>query len=63
MGRGEESLSPAGHGGHMPSTLALRRQRLVDLCELEASIVYKVSPGQPGLCYTDGGGGGQPSEQ
>ena len=31
--------------------LALRRQRQADLCEFEASLVYKVSPGQPELCY------------
>jgi hypothetical protein len=32
---------------------AFRRQRQVDLCELEANLVYKVIPGQPGLCYTE----------
>ena len=25
----------------------------MDLCEFEASLVYKASPGQPGLCYTE----------
>jgi hypothetical protein len=35
-----------------PLNSALRRQRQVDLCEIEASLVYKVSPGQSGLCYT-----------
>jgi hypothetical protein len=30
-----------------------RRQRQVDLYEFKASLVYKVSPGQPGLCYTE----------
>jgi hypothetical protein len=27
----------------------LGRQKQADLCELEASLVYKVGPGQPGL--------------
>jgi len=33
----------------MPLIPALGRQRQVDLCEFEVSLVYKVSPGQPGL--------------
>lgn len=34
-----------------PSTL---RQRQADLSDFETSLVYKVSPRQPGLCYTEG---------
>jgi hypothetical protein len=37
----------------MPLIPALWRQRQADLCEFEASLVYKVSPVQPGLCYTE----------
>jgi hypothetical protein len=33
----------------MPLLPALRRQRQADLCEFKASLVYKVSPGQPEL--------------
>jgi hypothetical protein len=36
----------------MPLIPALKRQRQVDLSKFEASLVYKASPGQPGLCYT-----------
>jgi hypothetical protein len=36
---------------HTPLVPALWRQ--VDLCEFEASLVYKVSPGQPGLWHTE----------
>ena len=32
---------------------ALAKQRQADLCEIKASLVYKVNPGQPGLCYTE----------
>jgi hypothetical protein len=32
---------------HTPLILALRRQRQVNLCEFEDSLVYKVSPRQP----------------
>jgi hypothetical protein len=28
-------------------------QRWEDLCEFEASLVYKMSLGYPGLCYTE----------
>jgi hypothetical protein len=31
----------------MPLIPVLRRQRQADLCEFKASLVYKVSPGQP----------------
>ena len=33
----------------MPLILALRRQRQVDISELEASLVYRAGPAQPGL--------------
>jgi hypothetical protein len=33
----------------MPLIPALRRQRLADLCEFKASLVYIASPGQPEL--------------
>jgi hypothetical protein len=36
-------------GWHISSTSALRRKRQVDLCEFEASLVYRSSLGQPGL--------------
>ena len=32
---------------------SLRRQSKMDLCEFEASLVYKGVPGQPELCYTE----------
>jgi hypothetical protein len=32
---------------------ALGRQRQVDLCELEASLVYKASQGHPGLLHKE----------
>jgi hypothetical protein len=32
-----------------PST---REAKAAFLCKFEASLVYRVSPGQPGLCYT-----------
>jgi hypothetical protein len=32
---------------------ALGRQRQADLCEFEASLVWKESPGQPRLCYIE----------
>jgi hypothetical protein len=32
---------------------ALGRQRQVDLCEFEANLVSKGSPGQSGLCYIE----------
>jgi hypothetical protein len=32
-----------------PLILAHRRQKQVDHCKFEASLVYRVSPGQPGL--------------
>ena len=32
---------------------ALRRQRQADLCEFEASLVYRVSLGQLELCYIE----------
>lgn len=31
------------------SVPALRRQKLAEFCEFEASMAYKSSPGQPGL--------------
>ena len=34
---------------HTPLIPALRRQRQVVLCELEASLVYRVNLGQPGI--------------
>jgi hypothetical protein len=33
---------------HIPLISALGRQSQVDLCEFEASLVYKMSPGQQG---------------
>jgi hypothetical protein len=33
----------------MPLIPVLRRQRQSDLCKFEACLVYKLSPGQPGL--------------
>lgn len=36
-------------GGKKGTPLNPSTQRQVDLCEVEASPVYKVSPGQPGL--------------
>jgi hypothetical protein len=36
--------------------ISTQRQRQRDRrisCEFEASLVYKASPGQPGLCYTE----------
>jgi hypothetical protein len=39
--------------GHTLLIPALGRQRQADLCEFEASLVYKVSPGQPALCNTE----------
>ena len=44
-------LSPAGHGWHTPLIPALGRQRppqLMDLCEFEASLVYRANA-QPWL--------------
>ena len=32
---------------------ALWRQRQAYLLEFEASLIYRVSPGQPQLCYTE----------
>lgn len=37
----------------VPLIPALGRQKQVALSEFEASLVYKASLGQPGLCYTD----------
>jgi hypothetical protein len=39
----------AGQWWHVPLISALGRQRQGDLCKLEASLVYRVSLGQPGL--------------
>ena len=36
-----------------PLIPALRRQRQVQLCEFQASLVYKGNPGQPGLLYRE----------
>jgi hypothetical protein len=33
-----------------PSTQRLRQE---DLCEFEVNLIYKVSPEQPRLCYTE----------
>jgi hypothetical protein len=38
---------------HGRACLALDRQRQADLCEFKASMVYKASPGQLGLCYIE----------
>ena len=35
-----------------PLISALERQRQVDLCKFKASLVYRVSPGQPGTAVT-----------
>ena len=39
----KEDLSSSGWWWQMPLILALGKQRQVDLCEFEASLVYKVS--------------------
>ena len=38
---------------HTPLIPALGKQRQVDLCEFEVSLVYKGNPGQPGLLYRE----------
>lgn len=41
VGRGmHRSTEPTQKPGHLPVTPALRRQRQLDLCELEASLIY-----------------------
>jgi hypothetical protein len=39
-----------GHGLLIPE---LRKQRQMDFCEFKASLVYKASAGQSGLCYIE----------
>jgi hypothetical protein len=37
----------------MPLIPAFRKQRQEDPCDFKVSLVYRVSPGQPGDCYTE----------
>lgn len=49
----EKSTMTSQAWWYMPLILVLWGQRQTNLCKFEVSLVYKTSPRQPGLCFTE----------